>query len=93
LLPVAESTLAEFGGQYIATLNSDDLEKAQREIADDSREVIVKPVLNDTREGGLLGLRFANGAVKLASFNGLIELSGPPQPSVGERVMGTAPRS
>ena len=50
--------------------------------ADDSSEVLVKPVLNDTREGGPFGLRFAFGAVRPASFNGLIELSGPPEPSV-----------
>lgn len=69
-------------GRSAAEKCTDDLEKAQREITDDSSEVIVKPVLNDTHEGGLLGLPFTYGALKLESFNGPIELSGPPQPSV-----------
>jgi uncharacterized protein YydD (DUF2326 family) len=62
-LRVAESTLADFGGQYIATLNSDDLEKVQRETGDDFSKAVVKPVLNDTPEGGLFGFRFAYGDV------------------------------
>lgn len=45
-------------GQYIVTMNSDDLEKAEREAGVSFKQHIVKPVLDDTETGGLFGFRF-----------------------------------
>ena len=45
-------------GQYIITMNSDDLDKAQRETGEDFSSFIVDPVLTDTETGGLFGFGF-----------------------------------
>lgn len=50
--------MTKLGGQYIVTMNSDDLEKAKLESGIDFQGYIVDPVLNDTETGGLFGFRF-----------------------------------
>jgi uncharacterized protein YydD (DUF2326 family) len=62
-LAVAAKVLGEFGGQYVVTLNSDDLDKVQRESGRDFSQSIVRPALKDTPEGGLFGFRFSYGDV------------------------------
>lgn len=57
-LRVAERMLSAIDGQYIVTINSDDLEKAAREYGDDFAKSIVPPELSDAEEGGLFGFRF-----------------------------------
>ncbi len=39
-------------------MNSDDLEKAERETGLDFQQNVVTPVLDDTESGGLFGFRF-----------------------------------
>jgi uncharacterized protein YydD (DUF2326 family) len=48
----------ELSGQYIVTMNSDDLEKAEREADTSFRNFVVIPALDDTETGGLFGFRF-----------------------------------
>lgn len=62
-LRTAESVVSGLGGQYIVTMNSDDLEKATRESQDDFSTAIVKPTLKDNERGGLFGFRFSYGDV------------------------------
>ncbi len=57
-LQVAHERMTKLGGQYIVTMNSDDLQKAKLESGIDFQEYIVDPVLNDTEGGGLFGFRF-----------------------------------
>lgn len=57
-LEVARSVIEEIGGQYIVTMNSDDLEKAQKESGLDFSAFIVEPRLADDATGGLFGFRF-----------------------------------
>jgi uncharacterized protein YydD (DUF2326 family) len=57
-LQVAHERISKLGGQYIVTMNSDDLEKAKLESGIDFKEHVVEPVLNDTEVGGLFGFRF-----------------------------------
>jgi uncharacterized protein YydD (DUF2326 family) len=45
-------------GQYIVTMNSDDLEKAQRETGEDFSSFVLDPVLADREAGGLFGFSF-----------------------------------
>lgn len=58
-LQTAHRRLLSVDGQYIITINSDDLEKAEREGATSFREFVVKPELDDTEGGGLFGFKFA----------------------------------
>lgn len=57
-LELARETCERESMQYIATLNSDDLEKAQR-AGFDARADVLNPILTDRYEdGGLFGFRF-----------------------------------
>ncbi len=57
-LKVAHERMLKLNGQYIVTMNSDDLDKAKRESGLDFTQHIVEPVLDDTEDGGLFGFRF-----------------------------------
>ena len=48
----------ELGGQYIVTMNSDDLEKAEKETGMKFSDFVLDPVLTDTPSGGLFGISF-----------------------------------
>lgn len=48
----------EIGIQYIVTLNSDELVRAETEGGEDFRSFVLEPVLSDAPEGGLFGIRF-----------------------------------
>jgi uncharacterized protein YydD (DUF2326 family) len=48
----------EIGVQYIVTLNSDELARAESEGGENFRPFVVEPVLSDAPEGGLFGIRF-----------------------------------
>lgn len=61
-LRTAHERLSAVGGQYIITINSDDLEKAEREGSTSFRDFVVKPELDDTEGGGLFGFKFATDA-------------------------------
>ena len=58
-LDTAADRLSSLGGQYIVTMNSDDLEKAEREGGMSFSEFIVEPELDDSPTGCLFGFRFA----------------------------------
>ncbi len=57
-LKVANEQMLKLNGQYIVTMNSDDLEKAKKESGLDFAQHLVTPVLDDTETGGLFGFRF-----------------------------------
>ena len=57
-LKVGNERALALNGQYIVTMNSDDLEKAQRETGEDFSSFIIDPVLTDTETGGLFGFAF-----------------------------------
>jgi uncharacterized protein YydD (DUF2326 family) len=57
-LKTAHERTMSLKGQYIVTMNSDDLEKARKESGFDFTQHIVEPVLDDTETGGLFGFRF-----------------------------------
>ena len=57
-LEAAGEMLGKLGGQYIVTLNSDDLEKAEVEGETSFQDFIVKPQLDDSPSGCLFGIRF-----------------------------------
>jgi uncharacterized protein YydD (DUF2326 family) len=57
-LKIGHERSQALNGQYIVTMNSDDLEKAQRETQEDFSSFIVDPVLTDTEAGGLFGFPF-----------------------------------
>ncbi|MGJ0395384.1 MAG: DUF2326 domain-containing protein [Methylocystis sp.] len=44
--------------QYIVTLNSDELARAETESGENFREFVIDPVLSDAPDGGLFGFRF-----------------------------------
>lgn len=48
----------EIGVQYIVTLNSDELARAESEGNEDFRSFVLTPVLSDAPEGGLFGIKF-----------------------------------
>jgi uncharacterized protein YydD (DUF2326 family) len=48
----------EIGIQYIVTLNSDELARAETEGGEDFRNFVLSPVLSDAPEGGLFGIKF-----------------------------------
>ncbi len=48
----------EIGTQYIVTLNSDELARAETEGGEDFRSFVLAPVLSDAPEGGVFGIRF-----------------------------------
>jgi uncharacterized protein YydD (DUF2326 family) len=48
----------EIGIQYIVTLNSDELTRAETEGNEDFRPFVLDPILSDAPEGGLFGIRF-----------------------------------
>jgi uncharacterized protein YydD (DUF2326 family) len=48
----------EIGIQYVVTLNSDELARAETEGNEDFRSFVLAPVLSDAPEGGLFGIRF-----------------------------------
>jgi hypothetical protein len=54
------------GGQYIVTMNSDHLEKAEREGKVSFKRFIVEPELDDSPNGCLFGFRFATDDDPLA---------------------------
>jgi uncharacterized protein YydD (DUF2326 family) len=58
-LLAANDKMKELGGQYIVTMNSDDLEKAEREGKVSFKNYIVEPELDDSPSGCLFGFRFA----------------------------------
>ncbi len=58
-LQIASERVAELGGQYIITMNSDDLEKSEREGGISFAKYIVEPELDDSPTGCLFGFRFA----------------------------------
>jgi uncharacterized protein YydD (DUF2326 family) len=58
-LNTAADQLKSLGGQYIVTMNSDDLEKAEREGKVSFADYIVEPELDDSPTGCLFGFRFA----------------------------------
>ena len=58
-LNAAAERLKSLGGQYIVTMNSDDLEKAEREGEMSFKDYIVEPELDDSPTGCLFGFRFA----------------------------------
>jgi uncharacterized protein YydD (DUF2326 family) len=58
-LTTAAERMKALGGQYIVTMNSDDLEKAEREGKVSFKEYIVEPELDDSPSGCLFGFRFA----------------------------------
>jgi uncharacterized protein YydD (DUF2326 family) len=58
-LEIAAERTKELKGQYIVTMNSDDLEKAEREGNMSFAEYIVEPELDDSPTGCLFGFRFA----------------------------------
>lgn len=58
-LQIAEERMAELNGQYIVTMNSDDLEKAEREGGVSFTKHIIEPELDDSETGCLFGFRFA----------------------------------
>ncbi|MGD0025767.1 MAG: ABC-three component system protein, partial [Xanthobacteraceae bacterium] len=57
-LKVAHERMLKLNGQYIVTMNSDDLDKAKKESGLDFTQHIIEPVLDDTETGGLFGFRF-----------------------------------
>ena len=48
----------EIGIQYVVTLNSDELARAETEGNEDFRSFVLAPVLSDAPEEGLFGIRF-----------------------------------
>lgn len=48
----------EIGIQYVVTLNSDELTRAETEGGENFREFVLDPVLSDAPDGGLFGIRF-----------------------------------
>jgi uncharacterized protein YydD (DUF2326 family) len=56
---LAKEVVDEEGMQYVATMNSDDLEKAQRQGVDLSASVIPPHLTDAYEDGGLFGFRFA----------------------------------
>jgi uncharacterized protein YydD (DUF2326 family) len=58
-LVTAGQQMKEIGGQYIVTMNSDDLEKAEREGEHSFAHDIILPELDDSPTGCLFGFRFA----------------------------------
>jgi hypothetical protein len=48
----------EIGIQYVVTLNSDELARAETEGNEDFRSFVLAPVLSDAPEAGLFGIRF-----------------------------------
>lgn len=56
-LELAAQVAREEGMQYIATMNSDDLAKAER-LGFDASPYIIEPRLDDSENGGLFGFRF-----------------------------------
>jgi uncharacterized protein YydD (DUF2326 family) len=57
-LKIGNERSRALNGQYIVTMNSDDLEKAQRETGEDFSSFVIDPVLTDTETGGLFGFPF-----------------------------------
>jgi uncharacterized protein YydD (DUF2326 family) len=58
-LKLAGDRTKALGGQYLITLNSDDLEKAEKEGNVSFKDAIVHPELDDSPTGCLFGFRFA----------------------------------
>jgi uncharacterized protein YydD (DUF2326 family) len=58
-LRIAGERTMQLGGHYIVTMNSDDLDKAERESSLSFAEYIVQPELDDSPSGCLFGFRFA----------------------------------
>lgn len=57
-MEIGGKRLGDIGGQYIVTMNSDDLEKAEIEGNIKFDQCIVKPQLDDSPAGCLFGIRF-----------------------------------
>lgn len=57
-LELGASLTAAVGGQYIAMLNSDELEKLEFSPGFNARSHVLPTVLKDTDDGGLFGFRF-----------------------------------
>lgn len=57
-LRIAAEFSEETGVQYIATLNSDELSRAEKEGNEDFSSYVLEPKLSDTPDGGLFGIRF-----------------------------------
>lgn len=63
-LELAAETCATEGMQYIATLNSDDLDKAVNRGFDPAQYIIEPRLTDESEDGGLFGFRFARAARK-----------------------------
>lgn len=57
-LQIAADFSAETGIQYIALLNSDELDRAEREAGVSFDQYVLNTELSDTPDGGLFGIRF-----------------------------------
>jgi uncharacterized protein YydD (DUF2326 family) len=57
-MDIGGKRLGKIGGQYIVTMNSDDLEKVQTEGNVKFDKCVVKPELDDSPTGCLFGIRF-----------------------------------
>ena len=57
-LRIAADFAKETKIQYIVTLNSDELARAETESGEIFREFVIDPVLSDAPDGGLFGFRF-----------------------------------
>lgn len=57
-LQIAAEFSEETGIQYIALLNSDELERAQREAGTNFDQYVLETQLSDAADGGLFGIRF-----------------------------------
>lgn len=57
-LRIGAEIALENGFQYLVTLNSDELERAEKEGNENFSEYVIEPRLADTPDGGLFGIRF-----------------------------------
>jgi uncharacterized protein YydD (DUF2326 family) len=57
-LRIASDFAAETGVQYVATLNSDELTRAEREGGEDFSDYVLQPTLSDAPGGGIFGIQF-----------------------------------
>jgi uncharacterized protein YydD (DUF2326 family) len=63
-LTIGDEVSRSLLGQYIVTMNSDDLEKAEKEGNQSFANALVQPFLDDSERGGLFGFRFASPKAK-----------------------------
>jgi len=61
--------LAAVAGQYLVTINSDDLEKAELESGIEVSASAISPFLNDSDTGGLFGFRFSSPLARTPEYD------------------------